>query len=101
MKKIINQNSFTSGVLAPDLYLRTETAEYQRGGLQEGINAQVDSRGGIRKRNGSKFVSKTTTQTTASKLIKYRYSPTVAFILEFSNLKLRFFRAFPSVFHLH
>jgi len=89
-KKIINQNSFSSGVLSPDLYLRTDAQEYARGGLQQGVNAQVDSRGGIRKRNGSSFVSKASTQTAASRLIKYRYSPTVTFMLEFSEAKIRF-----------
>ncbi len=90
MEHIINQHSFTSGVISPDLVFRVDTAEYRKGALKEGTNIQVDLKGGIRKRNGTKFINVLADQNEIGKKIKYQYSSTDAFILEFRDERLTF-----------
>ncbi len=84
--RIVNQNAFTSGVLAPDLAFRTDSDEYRKG-LKEGINVFADPHGGLRKRNGSKFVA---IALNSSRLVDYTYSPTLSYELEFADRKIRF-----------
>ena len=89
-KKIINQTSFTSGELSPELQSRVDTAEYAKG-LETATNVEIDAHGAIRRRNGGKFIAEVKDSSTAVRLVRYQFSLDVAFILEFGNQYIRFF----------
>jgi hypothetical protein len=90
-KKIINQTSFTGGEISPRLHSRTDTSEYEKG-LETATNAVILPHGPIKRRNGSKFIAETKDSSAAIKLVRYQFSQDTAFILEFGNQYIRFFK---------
>lgn len=89
-RKIINQTTFASGEVSPEVYSRSETSEYG-GGLETATNVQILSRGPIRRRNGSLFIAEVKDSSTTVKLVRFQFSQSTALILEFGNLYIRFF----------
>ena len=90
-RKIIDQNSFTAGEISPRLYSRSDTSEYAKG-LETGTNALIQPHGPIARRNGSQFIAETKDSAAAIKLVRYQFSQDTAFILEFGNQYVRFFK---------
>lgn len=90
-KKIINQNSFTAGELSPRLYGRSDTAEYKNG-LEEATNSIITPQGPIKRRNGTRYVAEVKESLEESILVRYQFSQSQAFILEFGNQYIRFFK---------
>lgn len=89
-RKIINQNSFVAGEITPRLYSRSETDEYQKG-LEVCTNAFVTPHGPVVRRSGSQFIAQVKDNTETVKLIRYQFSKSLAFILEFGNTYIRFY----------
>jgi hypothetical protein len=90
-KKIINQNSFTAGELSPRLYSRSETDEYKKG-LETATNAIITPHGTIKRRNGTQFIAEVKDSSKQVKLVRFQFSQTTAFILEFGNTYIRFYK---------
>lgn len=90
-KKIIEQNGFTAGEISPRLYARSGTAEYEKG-LETATNVVVTPHGPVKRRNGSKYIAETKTSSLTIKLIRYQFSQDTAFILEFGNTYIRFYK---------
>ena len=89
--KIIRQTSFASGEISPELYGRSDTAEYSNG-IETGTNCIVTPRGPIKRRNGTQFIAEVKDSSTAKRLIRYQFSQDTAFILELGNQYIRFYR---------
>lgn len=87
--RLYSQRSFTSGEISPLASIRSDSEEYRKG-LETGINAKLDTRGGIFKRSGL-YADGISLENT--KFIEYKYSKEVGQILEFSNTSIRFFNA--------
>lgn len=81
--------NFTGGEVSPKLYGRVDTAKYQNG-MKTIENFIVMPHGGARKRPGSKYVHHTNVNQ-ASKLVPFVYNADQAYVLEFSNVNIRFF----------
>lgn len=90
-KQIINQTSFTSGELSPRLYSRSETAEYARG-LETATNCLITSHGTVKRRNGSQFIAEVKDSSAGVRLVRFQFSQTLAYVLEFGNQYIRFFK---------
>lgn len=91
-KRIINQTAFTGGELSPRLYSRSETAEFGSA-LQTGTNAYIMPHGPIARRNGTQFIAEVKDSSAAVRLVRYQLSQDTAFILEFGNEYIRFFKS--------
>lgn len=81
------QNAWPRGVLSKRLHDRHDLQLYY-GGLRSGQNYVVDSRGLLEKRPGTMFVSPTSDNAEAL-LIPFAYSPTQAYVLEFTHQQIR------------
>lgn len=86
----IAQTNFTSGVLSPKLYGRTELAQYSNG-LKELVNYGIMPQGGIERRPGTKFVNEVKTSSKKTRLIPFVFSTEQAYVLEFGDLYIRFY----------
>jgi hypothetical protein len=98
MPKIaVNQTNFTAGELSPRLRGRTDIARYQNG-AETVENAWVDVHGGLDRRDGTRYcaVAKFAGARKA-RLVKYVFSQSQAYMLEFGHLYVRFFNVDGSV----
>lgn len=84
------QTNWTGGEVSPALYARVDTAKYQNG-AEIIENAIVQVTGGAAKRTGTKFIWYSRTNAERTKLVPFVYNAEQNYILEFSDLKIRFF----------
>ena len=85
------QTNFTAGELSPLLYARTDLAKYTNG-AKKLLNAVVQPHGGVTRRPGTRFVAKVKNSNKQVRLAPFRFSTEQAYILEFGERYLRFFR---------
>ena len=85
------QTNFTAGELSPLLYGRTDLAKYANG-AKTLLNAVVQSHGGITRRPGTRFVANTKAALKPARLAPFQFSTEQAYVLEFGDRYLRFFR---------
>ena len=85
------QTNFTSGELSPKLHSRVDIAKYANG-CKTLENMIVNPQGGAFRRGGSKFIADVKTNTTKVRLISFEFSVTQAYILEFGNQYIRFYK---------
>lgn len=85
------QTNFTAGELSPLLYGRTDLAKYANG-AKTLLNAVVQPHGGVTRRPGTRFVAMAGDDTKASRLVPFQFSTEQAYVLEFGERSLRFFR---------
>lgn len=85
------QTNFTSGEVSPRLFARVDLNKYDNG-LEECLNFIISPYGGLYRRPGSMFVSTNLDSSYKSKLVRFEYSTTQAYILEFCNSQIRFFK---------
>lgn len=90
-KQIINQNSFTAGEISPRLYSRSETDEYKKG-LETASNCVITPHGPILRRPGHQYIAEVKDSSKEVRLIRYQFSQTLAYILEFGDSYIRFFK---------
>ncbi len=86
----VSYPDFSSGELSPNMYGRFDLAAFFNGGRRvENFITQVT--GPAKFRTGSVYAAKTRGNTAAF-LYNFKYSESLAFILEFTDQKLRFYR---------
>jgi hypothetical protein len=85
------QTSFTGGELSPKLEGRTEIVKYPQS-VKTMENFIPLPYGGALKRPGSYFASEVKTSSKKTRLIPFQYSVTQAYILEFGDRYIRFYK---------
>lgn len=81
------QNNFTSGVLSPGMWSRTDLAKY-RSGCQEIVNGVIHAHGGVSKRPGTRYVDQLPG---AARLVDFSYSRSENYLLAFLDQQVRFY----------
>lgn len=92
MRRILSQTSFTTGEISPRLYGHTDLAKYKNA-LKTLTNARTLPHGPVLRRNGSKFIEETKTSSTASRLLRFQFNQTTAYIIELGNQYMRFYKS--------
>ena len=87
----IIKTNFTAGELSKDLLGRVDIAKYNNG-AETIENMIVEPHGGLRRRSGTRFVKEVKTSSADTRLIPFEFSTTQAYIIEFGNLYMRFFK---------
>lgn len=90
-KRLINKTSFTAGEISPLLDFRIKTQEFEKG-LKGATNVLISPYGPVSSRNGFKYIAEVKDSSAAVRLIRYQFSQDIAFILEFGNQYIRFFK---------
>lgn len=86
------QRSFAGGEIAPVLYGRADQTKYATG-LRTCRNFQIDRQGGASNRQGSQYVSLgLLTSTHRSKLLKFVFNARQAYVIEFRESYMRWYR---------
>ena len=85
------QSSFSGGEFSPLLFGQVGLDRY-REALETCLNFIPSLQGGLVKRSGTEHVAVTETPSEESRLVPFRFSTTQAYILEFGNQYLRFYR---------
>jgi hypothetical protein len=83
--------NFTAGEVSPKMAARIDVAR-KGNSCVELENFLIDSLGGAFKAPGTKFVAEIKTPTLAARLVPFIYSDEQAYVLEFGNLYIRFFK---------
>jgi hypothetical protein len=92
MARIVQfQTNFSVGELDPLLKARTDLEQYQNA-LETAKNVLVQPQGGVRRRNGLKFIHDFGSTFTDFKLIPFEYSTTDSYMLVFVHLRMYVFK---------
>lgn len=83
--------SFNTGELSPRLAARIDFSKF-KSGVDTLENFIVLSEGGAMRRSGSRFISEVKDSTVKSRLKRFEFSTTQAYILELGNQNMRFYR---------
>lgn len=86
-----SQASFAAGELAPSLWGREDLAKYAVG-LRTLKNFTVHPHGGVSNRAGMRYVSEAKYADKAVRLVPFEYSDVDAYLLEFGNEYVRFYK---------
>jgi len=95
-KQTLIQSNFNSGLWSGRMAGRADLAKYQSA-CKTLQNFLVWPQGGAFKRPGSKYIAEVPNSDNITRLIPFLYSDTDAYILEFSDLLIRFFRTVSGV----
>ena len=90
-KTLISKLNFTAGELSPLLDGRADLSKYHNGAKTMG-NFLVLPHGGITRRPGSRHIDSTKTGTKTTRLVPFIFSTIQAYILEFGDQYIRFFK---------
>lgn len=85
------QTNFTAGELSPRLYGRRDLARYDNGAGTL-LNAIIQPHGGVTRRPGTRFVAQTKDADNPVRLAPFRFNQAQAYILEFGDRYVRFYR---------
>ena len=85
------QTNFTAGELSPRLYGRKDLARYDNGAATL-LNAIVQPHGGVTRRPGTRFVAQTKSASGPVRLAPFRFNQQQAYVLEFGERYIRFYR---------
>lgn len=85
------QTSFTSGELSPKLKGRTDLTKYFSG-AETIQNYIVSPHGGVSRRPGTRFIAEVKDSSKFTRLVPFTYSTVQAYILEFGDQYIRFYR---------
>lgn len=85
----LTQRSFAGGEISPVLWSRVDTVKHQTG-LRTMRNFFTKKSGGAQNRPGTQWVTEIKDSTNPVRLIKFVFSNTQAYVLEFGNLYVRF-----------
>lgn len=86
-----SQVSFAAGELAPSLYGREDLAKYAVG-LRTLKNFTVHPHGGVSNRAGMRYVAEAKHAGKAARLVPFEYSDADAYLLEFGDEYVRFYK---------
>jgi len=90
------QASFIGGEISPRLYGRVEFAKYLSG-AETIENFIVRPEGGLMRRHGTRFAGETKTHTKQSRLIPFVFSTVQAYMLEFGDTYIRFWKDYAPI----
>lgn len=85
-----NQNSFMGGEYSPICAARTDLERYKIG-LETCRNAIIHPTGGVSNRPGFRMIAPTKTQNMPSRMVKFIFSTSQVFFIEFGNFYCRFY----------
>ncbi len=85
------QNNFNAGEFSPLLYGRTDFDKYQSA-LKSCINHIPLVQGPVTRRPGSYFAGEVKDSSKSTRLVRFEFSTTQAYIIEFGDLYMRFYR---------
>ena len=83
--------AFNAGELSPKMLSRSDVSQYSKG-CRKLENFIVTPYGSVEKRPGLKFVSETKYPDKNSRLIPFVFSRDIAYVCEFGDRYIRFFR---------
>lgn len=85
------QNSFNAGEFSHRMFGRTDLQKYASAArLIE--NFQIVPQGGLERRSGTRYVAEAASLASKSRLVAFVFSDIQSYVLEFSDLQVRFFR---------
>lgn len=85
------QTNFTAGILSPRLFARVDFNKYFNGAEQL-LNTTVLPHGGGTRRVGTRHVAEVKDSSKTTRVVPFEFSVTQAYILEFGDSYIRFFR---------
>ena len=85
------QSNFTAGEFSPRLYARVDLQRYPNGAA-ELMNVVIHPQGGAQRRTGSYFCGAVKTALSRVRLVPFVPTRAAAYVLEFGDLYLRFWR---------
>lgn len=85
------QTNFTAGELSPKVHGRVDVARYQNG-AKTARNVIAEIWGGMRRRDGTRYVNEVKDSTKRVRLIPFIYSETTAYMLEFGDTYMRVYK---------
>jgi hypothetical protein len=85
------QSNFNAGEFSPLLYGRVDFDAYKNA-LAIALNSIPLVQGGITRRPGTYFAAEVKDSTRATRTVRFEFSTTQAYIIEFGNLYVRFYR---------
>lgn len=85
------QTNLTAGELSPRMALRVDFAKYGNG-VETLENYIVLPQGGVTRAPGTRYVAEVKDSTKSTRLIPFEFSTTQAYMLEFGDLYIRFYR---------
>lgn len=85
------QSNFNGGEFSPFLYGRVDNERYQTG-LETCTNFIPTIQGGLTRRPGTYFVYEVKDSTKSTRLVSFQFSVTQAYILEFGDQYIRFYK---------
>lgn len=85
------QTAFNAGELSPLMYGRPDINKY-RLGLETMENFRPLVQGGMTRREGSVFCAEVKTSSKKTRLVRFEFSTTQAYIIEFGDLYVRFYK---------
>lgn len=85
------QTNFTAGELSPKVHGRVDVARYQNG-AKVARNVIAEVWGGLRRRDGLRFVREVKDSTKRVRLIPFIYSETTAYMLEMGDTYMRVYK---------
>ena len=85
------QTNFTSGELSPRLKGRVDIKGYGNG-VDFLENFIILPQGGVYRRSGTRFAGEIKDSSKAGRLVAFEFSTTQAYVLQFENLSLRFYK---------
>ena len=85
------QPAFVGGELSPALWARVDTKNYAVG-LKTALNLFIHAHGGASNRAGLEFVGAVKDSGTRARLIPFQFNEDQAYVIEFGNGSLRFWR---------
>jgi len=88
---VSSQTNFTSGILSPRLAGRTDLSKYHNG-VSELNNFIILPQGGLYRRSGSRYVADVKDHSKVVRLVRFEFSVTQAYIIEFGDLYCRFYK---------
>ncbi len=84
----VAQRSFAGGELSPAIYPRCDTTKYVTG-ARTIRNFFVKKHGGVSNRPGTSFVAEIKASASAARLVPFRHTEALTFVLEFGNQSVR------------
>ena len=85
------QSSFSTGEVTPLFSGRVDADRY-KAALETCLNYVPTAQGGLTRRPGTYYVSEVKTSSARTRLVRFEYSTTQAYILEFGDLYIRFYK---------
>ena len=85
------KTNWTAGEISKDLFGRVDITKYANG-AETLENFIVQPHGGITRRPGTRFVKEVKTSSAKTRLIPFEFSTTQAYVIEFGNLYVSFYK---------